>query len=207
MLFPGAPIQLHIFEPRYREMIQHCLETPSPFGVVLIRRGQEALGPLPEPHRVGCTANILSHQDVQDGQLIIQAVGLKRFRLLDLHKEKAYLTGEVQMFPYRDGDEEDLVPLANRLRPYVMEYLDLLDQADALKSKPDQLPLEPLAMGNFASILVQLPPEKKQPLLAQPLAKVWLKNLFRIYQREIPLMKVMLKENPEDEDPLSLRLN
>jgi len=59
VLYPGTPLYLHIFEPRYQRMINLCLNEHRPFGVVLIRHGQEALGPLAEPYRIGCTADII----------------------------------------------------------------------------------------------------------------------------------------------------
>jgi Lon protease-like protein len=46
VLFPGMPLTLHIFEDRYKRMIRTCLKTRQPFGVVLVRHGQEAFGPL-----------------------------------------------------------------------------------------------------------------------------------------------------------------
>ena len=49
VLFPNAPLRLHIFEERYKRMVNDCLAEKQPFGVVLIRHGLEALGPLAEP--------------------------------------------------------------------------------------------------------------------------------------------------------------
>ena len=49
VLFPNMPLSLHIFEPRYKIMVEQCLSREEPFGVALIQKGREALGPLPEP--------------------------------------------------------------------------------------------------------------------------------------------------------------
>ena len=51
VLFPGTPVNLDVFEPRYKSLIGQCLEHDEPFGVALIRSGREALGPLPERWR------------------------------------------------------------------------------------------------------------------------------------------------------------
>src|SRR5690348_12111925 len=58
VLFPGAVLNLHVFEPRYKQMIGECLETGEGFGVVLIREGQEAGDPSVEPHQIGSLAEI-----------------------------------------------------------------------------------------------------------------------------------------------------
>ena len=55
VLFPGMVLPLHVFEPRYREMINHCIEEEKPFGVVLIDEGQEVGGPA-APRLVGTAA-------------------------------------------------------------------------------------------------------------------------------------------------------
>ena len=51
VLFPGMPLNLHIFEERYKRMMQACIESSKPFGVVLIKQGLEAHGPLADPFR------------------------------------------------------------------------------------------------------------------------------------------------------------
>ena len=75
VLFPGMPLPLHIFEDRYKQMINNCLEEKEPFGVVLIRNGKEALGPLAQPHSIGCTARIVEVQKLSDGRMNITSVG------------------------------------------------------------------------------------------------------------------------------------
>jgi len=57
VLFPGATLPLHVFEERYKQMINQCLESRSPFGVLLIRSGNE-VGTPTEPFEVGTTASI-----------------------------------------------------------------------------------------------------------------------------------------------------
>ena len=79
VLFPGMPLHLHIFEPRYRLMIQRCLEANQPFGVVLIRKGEEAMGPLAEPYITGCTARIARTERLRDGSMNLTVLGEERF--------------------------------------------------------------------------------------------------------------------------------
>ena len=58
VLFPGMVLPLHIFEPRYREMVNYCLDEKKPFGVVLLREGEERGGPA-IPYQVGTAARIM----------------------------------------------------------------------------------------------------------------------------------------------------
>ncbi len=84
VLFPGTPIHLHIFEDRYKQMINLCLDKHRPFGIVLIREGMEALGPLAEPYRIGCTAHIVHIQRLEQDRMNIVAIGQERFEIQSL---------------------------------------------------------------------------------------------------------------------------
>ena len=88
VLFPGTPLPLHIFEPRYKEMIGECLEQKTLFGVI---RAQET-----NLADVGCTAEILAvTKTYDDGRLDIVAQGRERFELLEVNQERAFLRGEI----------------------------------------------------------------------------------------------------------------
>lgn len=58
VLFLGMPLRLRIFEERYKEMINACIDQEKPFGVVLIKEGREALGTLAKPYSIGTIAHI-----------------------------------------------------------------------------------------------------------------------------------------------------
>ncbi len=80
VLFPGSLLPLRIFEVRYMDMARACLKDASPFGVCLIREGQEVGAPaVPEP--VGCLARIADCDVEELGILKIRAEGLERFRI------------------------------------------------------------------------------------------------------------------------------
>jgi len=88
VLFPGAPLQLHIFEERYKEMISGCLRDDSEFGIV--RALREGLA------TIGCTASIVSvlHR-YPDGRLDILCRGERRFEIESLDDGRSYLQAEV----------------------------------------------------------------------------------------------------------------
>jgi len=88
VLLPGTPLPLHIFEPRYREMISECLDRNQHFGVV---RGKDQ-----ELAEVGCTAEILTvTKKYPDGRMDIVTEGRARFEVLQLNQERSFLQGEV----------------------------------------------------------------------------------------------------------------
>jgi ATP-dependent Lon protease len=89
VLFPGQAVPLHIFEPRYRVMKRHCIETQSPFGIVLAHEENLA--------EIGCTALIVNTlKEYEDGRSDILTAGQSAFRLIATHDEKAYMEAEVE---------------------------------------------------------------------------------------------------------------
>lgn len=193
VLFPGMPISLHIFEERYRDMINDCIENQEPFGVVLIREGNEALGPLADPHDVGCTAQITQVERLPDGRMNIMAVGMDRFQIVSLKYDRPYLVGEVEPTPIPEEESPLLSVAGQRLRPWVERYLGVLSQvADDMDFDPLRLPNDPLALAYLAAALVQIPADQKQSLLAHEEAAPLLTDIRAIYRREVALLDVMV---------------
>jgi Lon protease-like protein len=95
VLLPGADLPLHIFEPRYRQMVKHCLEDKSEFGVLLS---------LPDGVvRVGCTAEITQvAKRYQDGRMDILTVGRAPFRIVELFTNDPLLEGHVDYLEDRE---------------------------------------------------------------------------------------------------------
>lgn len=85
VLFPGGPLPLRIFESRYIDMISQCMKSDSPFGVLLIREGQEV--GVATTYDVGTLANITDWYQGSDGLLGVTAVGIQRFRLLSSREQ------------------------------------------------------------------------------------------------------------------------
>lgn len=91
VVFPGAPLPLHIFEPRYKEMIGECLAQDRPFGMV--RAKENALS------AIGCSASIVTViKKYEDGRLDIAAEGERRFEIIQVNQERAFLQAEVTFF-------------------------------------------------------------------------------------------------------------
>lgn len=99
VLFPGGPLSLRIFEPRYVDMVAERMRSERPFGVCLIRDGEEA-GEAATPHDIGTFARIVDFQKFEDGILGISAVGEARFRVLSTQVQPdRLLVGRVEQLP------------------------------------------------------------------------------------------------------------
>ena len=83
VLFPGGPLKLRIFEPRYLDMISRCMRENSDFGVALIVEGREAGGAARTTH-VGTTARIVDFERLEDGLLGITARGERKFSIVEV---------------------------------------------------------------------------------------------------------------------------
>jgi len=111
VLFPGGPLPLRIFEPRYVDMISHCLKTGVGFGVLLIRPGEET-GPA-ATHEIGTVASIVDWDQLSDGTLGVVVLGGSRFVLRSARRQEDGLSlGVVELLepeptvslPERFGD-------------------------------------------------------------------------------------------------------
>lgn len=80
VLFPEAGLPLHVFEERYRALMNHCLEADGEFGVVLIARGSE-VGGGDERVDVGTVARIANVAELEDGRMLVVATGVRRVRV------------------------------------------------------------------------------------------------------------------------------
>ena len=131
VLCPGVALPLHIFEERYRLMIDRCIERDEPFGVVLLREGQE-VGPLHgQVAAIGTTAAIRRAGTYPDGRLDILTVGQQRFRLEGLDTEsEPYLVGRVRLLDEPTGPEAEVHDRARRVGQRFLEYLELLQPDD-----------------------------------------------------------------------------
>ncbi len=129
VLLPGVPLPLHIFEPRYKEMITECLEQKKPFGIV--RASDEGVA------EFGCTAEIISvTKKYDDGRMDILARGVERFEVLEVHQDRSFLQAEISVV--HDDDEKEpakpeseLVEQAVRLHAEIVKLAGAdLDSAD-----------------------------------------------------------------------------
>ncbi|MFQ5409119.1 MAG: LON peptidase substrate-binding domain-containing protein [Anaerolineales bacterium] len=202
VLFPGMPIALHIFEERYKEMIGACLRHQTPFGVVLIRRGAEAHGPIAETYPVGCRVHIAESERLGQGRFNINAIGKDRFRIVGLKHNHPYLVGMVEAMPLAHAAASRVRAGGRALRPWIDRYLDILSSAGKLEIDHQHLPRDPIALAYLGAIVLQMPPQLKQPLLEIDSAPVLVDELRHVYRREVALLRAML-HTPQEEGPFT----
>ncbi|HUO16008.1 MAG TPA: LON peptidase substrate-binding domain-containing protein [Verrucomicrobiae bacterium] len=96
VLFPGSPLPLHIFEPRYKEMIAECRANQAEFGIV--RAVENGIA------QIGCTAEIVTiTKEYPDGKLDLIAAGRRRFEVMELNQDRSFLQAEVLFVPDAPG--------------------------------------------------------------------------------------------------------
>jgi Lon protease-like protein len=197
VFFPGMTLPLHIFEPRYREMINLCVTDRLPFGVVLINSGPE-VGGLARPHPVGTYGTISRVERLPDGRMNIEVVGQERFRIRELHHDQSYLTGTVEKYALAAHDESHAQQCVQQLRPWIDRYLKLLGQVADISFDKQEMPANPVALAYFSAIVVQVPMVEKQALLDCPTAEEMLDRERALYRREISLIRAMLSSPQAD---------
>lgn len=127
VLCPGIALPLHIFEPRYRLMVERCVERSAPFGIVLLREGREVGAGKVAIAGVGTFAEIREATLLPDGRYDLLVVGNGRFTVdeVDLGKEP-YLVGHVTALEDEVGDATGATTLAARTMRRFVAYLQLL---------------------------------------------------------------------------------
>jgi Lon protease-like protein len=163
VLFPGNPLPLHIFEPRYRRMLVDCLAADRRFGITPVAED----GPPPGPGSLGCVAEIRLNQELPDGRSNIVVIGGTRFVVGRILTESLpYIVGLVQGFEDEEGTEPaeaDVVSLRRLTAQYLAGLRELNDEA------PEEpvLPEDPVSLSFHISGSINCDLGVKQRLLAE----------------------------------------
>jgi Lon protease-like protein len=163
VLFPGTPLPLHIFEPRYRRMLADCLAGDRRFGITPSGKDDG----MPEAGTVGCIAEIRVNQELPDGRSNVIVYGGERFILTSPVPEGTpYHVAMVQTF----DDEPDTEPKDEspaRLRELFSGYYTLLRQLNDVEPQDPSLPDEALALSFHVAAAIDCDPGVKQRLLVE----------------------------------------
>ena len=165
VVFPYARLQIHVFEPRYQEMIRHCAENDVGFGVVLIREGEET-GPA-DPYLVGTAVHIARVDTFDDGKMDVRVQGQRRFRIRRLDETtKPYLVGHVEPVIELELDDSPRADaLCYRLRECIEEYIRSELRHYDFRVQKINLPSEPTALSFVVANLLRIENLDKQRLL------------------------------------------
>jgi Lon protease-like protein len=163
VLFPGMALPLHVFEPRYREMIAACLEDHAPFGVVLAR--PESLFGLEIPHSVGTLARIEDYERLPDGRYNLLARGMRRFRILRESRDRAYMRGLICPLCDRDDSPDVLDALASEAREAFVRYLNAVLTLVGSEECEIAIPRDPAELSHAIGMCLTSEECDKQKLL------------------------------------------
>lgn len=193
VLFPGMALPLHIFEPRYREMIALCSDEQRPFGVLLIREGKE-VGEPATPFDVGTTAEIVHLERLDDGRMNVITIGTRRFHLLRYSTEKkSYLVGDVELL--EDPDPPDVArALGKEVAGLAQRYVTIIQTATARDLVPLDIPDSPLGTSFVVASALRVENAQRQELLEITAVVDRLSKEKEILASEIARVEALLRE-------------
>ncbi len=176
VLLPTERIPLHIFEPRYRELVEECIESGADFGLVLTD-GEGAV------HEIGTRASIAQLLErLDDGRLNVVVEGGERFRLLELTGGRSFTTGVVE-----DVADEDEPASASDVARAVDLFSSLAAEAESDVDLPD--PDSPVLDFELAA-RVDFAPDAKQELLSSTSPGVRMTRLIALLEVALEAVKI-----------------
>ncbi|VXD10346.1 LON peptidase substrate-binding domain-containing protein [Planktothrix paucivesiculata] len=175
VLFPGRPLPLHIFEFRYRIMINTILNTDRRFGVLMFDPNQGQVA------SVGCCAEIVQHQRLPDDRIKMLTLGQQRFRVLEAVREKPYLVGLVEWIE-DEPTQQDLRPMATEVERLLRDVVHLsgklMEQNIEL---PDDIPSLPTELSYWVASNLYGVASEQQTLLE-------MQNTVTRLEREVEIL-------------------
>jgi ATP-dependent Lon protease len=145
VLFPGRPLPMHIFEFRYRIMMNTIVASDRRFGVLMWDSEKR------QPAEIGCCAEIIHFQRLPDDRMKILTMGQQRFRVLEYVREKPYIVGLVEWIEDRPT-EEDLRPIATEVEGLLRDVVHLSGKLTEQPIElPENLPSLPLELSYWVA--------------------------------------------------------
>ncbi len=181
VLFPQSRLQLHIFEPRYRQMVTDCIAGGGHFGVTLIREGSE-VGDHAEPYMVGTLVRILDIHSYSDGRFDINVLAVSRFRIREIDEALPYRVVKAEVI--EDFEPEDITSVeqtAEHCRKMceriIRQHIDINDfQINVL------FPDGPEGLSYAIANMMELPLLRKQALLESTDTEERLQSLIEMLE-------------------------
>ena len=178
VLFPREVLPLHIFESRYRIMLQSVLEKDSMFGVIKLDPNTKNMA------NVGCCAQVIKHHTAEDGRSNIITLGQQRFQVLEIVRSTPFYSA---MVTWITDDNIDNLQKLDSLKDSVTEALsDVINLSGKLtntKNKvPDRLPSNPMELSFWIGAHLGGPVAEEQQRLLEE------RNTFTRLQREFEML-------------------
>ena len=194
VLYPGMPLPLHIFEERYKAMIGDCMRNNTPFGVPLIRSGQEVGGPA-DPQRIGTTTRVLRSQLLDGGRMNIMTKGERRFEIIEITQQDPHVAGVVRLLDEPVG--ESFTGVSSELTEEFSKLMrNLISLSGGYTSQVD-VPESPVELSYMIAANLDAPIPVRQELLEVPTAADRLNRLVPLLRRRNhALEEEIARQNP-----------
>ena len=178
VLFPQEVLPLHIFESRYRIMLQSVLETDSMFGVIKIDPNTKNMA------NIGCCAQIIKHHTAEDGRSNIITLGQQRFQVLEIIRSTPFCTAMVTWITDDNIDNlQKLDSLKDSVTEALSDVINLTSKLTNTKNKvPDKLPNNPMELSFWIGAHLGGPVAEEQQRLLEE------RNTFTRLQREFEML-------------------
>jgi len=175
VLLPGALLPLHIFEPRYKEMIGECLEQHRPFGIVRAKEGGVA--------GIGCTAEILTvTKKYDDGRMDIVTQGQERFAVVQVNQERSFLQAEIRYLQDEPG-----AATGEEIDQAMKLHAEIMKLAGARAEDAAEIDKQQLSFHLAASLPLDL--DLKQALLGMKSEPERLRAVISFFEALLPNMR------------------
>ncbi|MDA9016851.1 LON peptidase substrate-binding domain-containing protein [Actinomycetota bacterium] len=196
ILVPGLVLPLHIFEPRYRLMVQELLEIPDEdereFGVVSIRDGHDitTLG-IDALHPIGISAIMREVTPSEDGRYDIVTTGARRFTVKAVDTSSPLLSADVEWLPEPVPVESAELSLLTKstLSEFAAYRAALSGELNSNVSIFEELPKDPVVLGYLLTAAILLPTDERQALLGAETAESRLELVRTLLRRETSLIQ------------------
>ena len=194
VLFPGMPLPLHIFEERYKAMIGDCMRYNTPFGVSLIRSGQEVGSPA-DPQRMGTTTRVLRSQMLEEGRLNIMTKGERRFEVIEITQQEPHVAALVRLLDEPVG--EGFSGVSSEITEEFTKLMrSLISLSGGYTSQVD-VPEDPVVLSYMIAANLEAPIPVRQELLEAPTAADRLTRLVPLLKRRNhALQEELQRQNP-----------
>lgn len=172
VFYPGTPLPLHIFEPRYRQMAADALEGERKIGMVLLKPNwEDNYFGKPQIYSVGCVGSIENEIKHSNGKYNFTLIGLRRFRVRSEKEGKLYRQAEIELL--EEKNEQEIVadqpnPCREKIIENFRQFINLIPEGNPQKKEPDWNPGNKLSefVDRFACQL-DLSLEQKQSFLEE----------------------------------------
>lgn len=203
-LFPGMVLPLHIFEDRYRLLVEDLLALPESaprrFGVVAIKQGWEVGGGVfgdadPGLYDVGCSAVMRAVTGRDKGRFDLVTVGADRFQILKVHRDLSpYLQADIEWLPGADTDVDtrpEAAALAQVVGQLFLRYISQVASLHGTEIELPDLPESPRELSYLVAAGALLTAEDRQALLVEDVTAARLAAQSHLLRRELTVLATL----------------